>query len=389
MTFDFETPIDRRGSGSYKWDSVEGEGALPMWVADMDFKTAPAVITALSQRVDHGVFGYTHVPDAYYAAVTSWFARRYQFKIEKEWMLYTSGVVPAISAVIRSLTEEGDQVLVQTPVYNCFFSSIRNMGCEAVDNPLINLNGYYQIDFDDLESKLANPRLKVMLLCNPHNPVGRSWTRDELMQIGRLCLQYGVTVVSDEIHCDLVFPGVEHIAFASLSTDFLETSVTCLAPTKSFNMAGLQIANIVVKNTELREKIDKSLNVHEVCDVNPFGVIASMAAYNEGEAWLNGLRRYLHTNYLTIENYLADDLPQLKLTSQEATYLAWLDIRALGVRSDRLTKDLAEREALFVNSGTLYGEAGEGYLRLNFACPRSVLMEGLERLSRALQPYIT
>ena len=283
MKYDFDEVISRRHTNSYKWDSAADSDVLPMWVADMDFRTAPAIIDALEQRVRHGIFGYTRVPDEYYDAVIDWFDRKHQWQIERDWMIYTSGVVPAISAVIKALTVPGDKVLVQTPVYNCFFSSIRNNGCEIVHNPLSWDGTTYSIDFDDLERKVSDPGVKVMLLCNPHNPAGRVWTREELLHIGEICFRHEVRIVSDEIHCELVMPGHVYTPFASLSEECLAQSVTCISPSKAFNIAGLQIANIVCADEELLHRIDKAINVNEVCDVNPFGVLATIAAYNEGE----------------------------------------------------------------------------------------------------------
>ncbi|WP_303644611.1 MalY/PatB family protein, partial [Bacteroides caecimuris] len=271
MKYNFDEIIPRRGTNSYKWDSAGDADILPMWVADMDFRTAPPVVEALRKRVEHGIFGYVRVPDAYYAAVTNWFARRHDWQIEKEWIIYTTGVVPALSAVIKALTAPGDKVMVQTPVYNCFFSSIRNNGCGMIANPLIYRNGTYQIDFADLEQKAAAPNVKVLLLCNPHNPAGRVWTKQELTRIGDICIRNNVWVIADEIHCELVFPGHTYIPFASISHEFLMHSVTCTSPSKAFNLAGLQIANIISADTDMRMKIDKAINVNEVCDVNPFG----------------------------------------------------------------------------------------------------------------------
>lgn len=270
MRYDFDEPVERRRTNSYKWDS-EPEGVLPMWVADMDFRTAPCITGALQRRVAHGIFGYTRVPDEYYDAVIGWFGRRHGWELRREWMIYTSGVVPAVSAVIKALTVPGDKVLVQTPVYNCFFSSVRNNGCEVVSSPLLQTGDTYRIDFDDLERKAADGRVRILLLCNPHNPAGRVWTREELARIGEICLRRGVTVVSDEIHCELVFPGHVYTPFAALSDEFRQHSVTCVSPSKAFNIAGLQIANIVCADEEMRRKIDKAININEVCDVNPFG----------------------------------------------------------------------------------------------------------------------
>lgn len=378
MKYDFDKTIDRRATNSYKWDSAP-EGVLPMWVADMDFRTAPAIIDALQKRVAHGIFGYTRVPDAYYDAVTSWFSRRHGWDIDREWIIYTSGVVPAVSAVIKALTVPGDKVIVQTPVYNCFFSSIRNNGCEIVSNPLRRTADTYEMDFDALERCAADPRAKVMLLCNPHNPAGRVWTPDELTRLGNICLRNGVTVVADEIHCELVYQGFKYMPFASLSDAFLHRSVTCLSPSKAFNIAGLQIANIVAFDNDLRSRIDKAININEVCDVNPFGVAATIAAYNEGEEWLNQLVDYLHGNYEAMAEFCRRELPEFPITRLEGTYLVWMDCSSLGMPSDALEHALLDDARLWLNAGTMYGAEGEGYMRWNIACPRSVMLDGLNR----------
>lgn len=378
MKYDFDKTIDRRATNSYKWDSAP-EGVLPMWVADMDFRTASAIIDALQKRVAHGIFGYTRVPDAYYDAVTSWFSRRHGWNIDREWIIYTSGVVPAVSAVIKALTVPGDKVIVQTPVYNCFFSSIRNNGCEIVSNPLRRTADTYEMDFDALERCAADPRAKVMLLCNPHNPAGRVWTPDELTRLGNICLRNGVTVVADEIHCELVYQGFKYTPFASLSDAFLHRSVTCVSPSKAFNIAGLQIANIVAFDNDLRSRIDKAININEVCDVNPFGVAATIAAYNEGEEWLNQLVDYLHGNYEAMVEFCRRELPEFPITRLEGTYLVWMDCSSLGMPSDALEHALLDDARLWLNAGTMYGAEGEGYMRWNIACPRSVMLDGLNR----------
>lgn len=378
MKYDFDKTTDRRATNSYKWDSAP-EGVLPMWVADMDFRTAPAIIDALQKRVAHGIFGYTRVPDAYYDAVTSWFSRRHGWDIDREWIIYTSGVVPAVSAVIKALTMPGDKVIVQTPVYNCFFSSIRNNGCEIVSNPLRRTADTYEMDFDALERCAADPRAKVMLLCNPHNPAGRVWTPDELTRLGNICLRNGVTVVADEIHCELVYQGFKYTPFASLSDAFLHRSVTCVSPSKAFNIAGLQIANIVTFDADLRRRIDKAININEVCDVNPFGVAATIAAYNEGEEWLNQLVDYLHGNYEAMAEFCRRELPKFPIARLEGTYLVWMDCSSLGMPSDALEHALLDNACLWLNAGTMYGAEGEGYMRWNIACPRSVMLDGLNR----------
>lgn len=385
MKYDFDEIEIRRDTNSYKWDSTDNEAILPMWVADMDFRTAPAVVDALMKRVEHGIFGYVKVPAAYYDSIRNWFHRRHGWTVEKDWILFTTGVVPALSAVIKALTHPGDKVLVQTPVYNCFFSSIRNDGCEMVANPLVYQDGTYSIDFDDLEKKASDPQVKLLLLCNPHNPAGRVWTREELTRIGEICLRNEVFVVADEIHCELVYPGHTYIPFASLSEEFLYNSVTCTSPSKAFNLAGLQVANIFAANPDIRKKIDKALNVNEVCEINPFAVEALMAAYNEGEEWLEELKAYLLDNYNYLKAYFKENLPQFPVLPLEGTYLVWIDCTTLKQSSKEIATLLLEKEHLWVNEGTMYGEAGEGFIRINIACPRALLIDGLGRLKRALK----
>lgn len=379
MKYNFDEIVPRRHTCSYKWDSLPDDRLLPLWVADMDFRTAPAVVKALEKRVCHGIFGYTYVPEAYYEAVVNWFARRHGWRIEKEWIMYTSGVVPALSAIIKALTEPGDGVVVQTPVYNCFFSSIRNNGCRMVANLLKYENQTYHIDFDDLERKTADPSVKLMLLCNPHNPAGRVWTREELLRVGDICWRNQVKVVADEIHCELVFPGHTYTPFASLGEEYLQNSITCLSPSKAFNLAGLQIANIVSCDEEVRKKIDRAININEVCDVNPFGVTATIAAYNEGEDWLVQLLDYLKVNYDYLCRFFHTYLPQISVTELEGTYLVWTDCRTLPFPSDTLQSRLRMETGLWLNSGTMYGEEGEGFLRWNIACPHTMLQDALIR----------
>jgi len=382
----FDKPIIRRGTNCYKWDTVEEDGVIPMWVADMDFRVADPIIMALQERVNHGVFGYTKVPEAYYDSIINWFARRHAFRISREWIQYTTGVVPAVSVVIKALTHPGDKVLLQTPVYNCFFSSIKNNGCETAESLLVqDADGDWHVDFSDFERKCSDEKVKIFLLCNPHNPVGRVWTKAELEQMNDICQRHGVIVLSDEIHCELVMPGYRYTPFAAISEATLANSITCSSPSKSFNIAGLQIANIVTSNPEWREKIDRAININEVCDVNPFGPVALMAAYNESEAWLDQLNLYIHANYKALCTHFEQRLPDLKITRLEGTYLAWIDIRPTRQSSDSLTERLLKEGRVQVNSGTLYGEkAGEGFIRLNLACPRSQLTEALERITPIL-----
>lgn len=382
MNYDFDTVIPRRGTNSYKWDSDADPDILPMWVADMDFRTAPPITEALEKRARHGIFGYTKVPDAYYDAIKGWFGRRHGFRIEREWILFTTGVVPALSAVIKALTDPGDKVIVQAPVYNCFFSSIRNNGCAAVSNDLLYRDGRYTIDFDGLETLAADPAAKLLLLCSPHNPVGRVWKRGELERIGRICFRRHVTVISDEIHCDLVYPGHTHIPFASLGEEFRQNSVTCTAPSKTFNLAGIQVANIIAPDSAIRQKIDRALNVNEVCEINCFAADALIAAYNEGEDWLEQLKGYLWQNYTYLIRFFAANFPQFPVLPLEATYLALVDCNALGMDSSQIARRLLENGKLRVNEGVLYGPGGEGFIRFNIACPRELLADGLDRFKK-------
>ncbi|MBL1049903.1 MAG: pyridoxal phosphate-dependent aminotransferase [Escherichia coli] len=387
MEYDFSRPTDRRGTDSYKWDSAPEADIIPLWVADMDFETFPAITEALQRRVAHGIFGYTRVPEAYYEAVCNWFGKHHGWHINREDIIYTSGVVPAVSAVIKALTLPGDQVIVQGPVYNCFFSSIRNNGCETVSNSLIYNKEElrYEIDFDDLERKLAHERARLMLLCNPHNPGGRVWTRDELTRVAELCHKYGVRVVSDEIHCELTLYDNEYVPFGSLPDELSHGSITCCSPSKAFNTAGLQIANIVCRDAEVRNRIDRAININEVCDVNPFGVIALQAAYSdEGYEWLTQLRAYISSNYDLLRERFARELPKCKVMRMEGTYLAWIDCSELHISSDEIEEMLMHENKVWVNAGSMYGTEGAAFIRINMACTSELLNEGITRIVNGL-----
>lgn len=387
MEYDFSRPTDRRGTDSYKWDSAPEADIIPLWVADMDFETFPAITEALQRRVAHGIFGYTRVPEAYYEAVCRWFKKRHGWHINREDIIYTSGVVPAVSAVIKALTLPGDQVIVQGPVYNCFFSSIRNNGCETVSNSLIYNKEElrYEIDFDDLERKLKHERARLMLLCNPHNPGGRVWTRDELTRVAELCRKYGVRVVSDEIHCELTLYDNEYVPFGSLPDELSRGSITCCSPSKAFNTAGLQIANIVCRDAEVRNRIDRAININEVCDVNPFGVIALQAAYSdEGYEWLTQLRKYISANYDLLLERFARELPKCKVMRMEGTYLAWIDCSELHIPSDEIEEMLMHENKVWVNAGSMYGAEGAAFIRINMACTSELLNEGITRIVNGL-----
>lgn len=380
--FDFDQIIARRGTNSYKWDLAKDDEVLPFWVADMDFVTAPAITQALKKRAIHGIFGYTKVPQEYYEAIINWFAIRHNWDLQKEWIVCTSGVVPALSAIIKALCKAGDGVLVQTPVYNCFFSSIKNNDCEVVENKLIYTNNTYKIDFEDLKTKASNPKVKLLILCNPHNPAGRVWTYEELSQICDICIQNNVTIVSDEIHCELIMPGYKYTPLASISDEILNQCVVCNSISKAFNTAGLQNANIICANAQIREKIVRAININEICDVNPFGVDALMAAYNESYEWLCELNAYIYQNYLFMKDFCQSKLPNFQIGNLEGTYLVWMNCLASQMSSNELGKALVNEAKIWLNSGTMYGSCGEGFMRWNIACPRSRLEEGLKRFEK-------
>ena len=380
MVYDFDTPVDRRGSGSYKWDSCPD--VLPMWVADMDFPAAPFIREALLRRVEHGVFGYTAVPESYYGAVIDWYRRRRGWEIDRSWIQYTSGVVPALSVVVKAFCKPGDKVLILNPAYNCFYSSIRNNGCVVEESRLVRRGDSFIIDFEDFEERCADPEVKMFIACNPHNPSGRVWTPDELARMGVICRQHDVLVVSDEIHSEIEMPGHRYTPFASITRACQDCCITLCSPSKSFNTAGLQIANIICDNPEWRAKIDRAINDNEVCDVNPFGPVALEAAYTpEGEEWLRQLNAYIWQNYQLLRRTFAARLPELRVMELEGTYLAWVDCRALtsrGTSTAEAEAFLKENEKVWINGGAMYGDPD--YMRINLACPRARLEEGLERI---------
>lgn len=384
MKYNFDEIVTRKDTGSIKWDEGPFGEVLPMWIADMDFKSAPEILAALDKRIAHGVFGYTAIPDAFYDAITAWWKRRFGFAPEKEWLVPVSGVIPALSAAIQALSKNGDKVIIQTPVYNHFFSSIENSGRIMIENNLLYNGGTYTIDFEDLAQKAADPKAKLLIISNPHNPVGRVWTKRELQALGDICLQHNVVVISDEIHADLVFEGHFHIPFASLGEKYSRNSVTLSSPTKSFNLAGLQVGYFFTENEQFRKSIQSSFTLMGIELLNIFGITALITAYNESEEWLDALKEYLYDNYLFLTEFIALHLPHIKVTPLEATYLVWLDCTAFGKTADVLSDGLLENQKLWVNSGTMYGSSGEGFLRINIATPRSLLKIGIEKLLKGL-----
>lgn len=385
MKYDFDEIINRRNTNSFKWDSSIEKDILPMWVADMDFKTADPIIKALDTRVHHGIFGYAAIPDPYYEAEVRWWDKRHNFKIKKEWIEISTGVIPSLSAVVQAFTELGDKVLIQSPVYNYFNTSITNNRCNIVLNELKYNGEYYEIDFDDFEKKASDEKVKIFILCNPHNPGGRVWNKNELERLGEICLKHNILVLVDEIHRDLVYKENKYIPFASVKEKFLMNSITCTAPSKTFNLAGLKISNIIVANEEYRKKVNRSLNVNEVAEPNVFGIEALIAAYNEGEDWLDQLLDYLQGNRDYLISFINKKIPKLKVMIPEATYLVWIDCKSLDISSKELSKKLIEEGHLRINYGSAYGEAGERFIRINIACSRALLIEGLERLEKVVK----
>ena len=389
MKYNFDEIVTRRGTGCVKWDEMPSDDVIPLWVADMDFKAAPAIQEAIRKRAEHGVFAYTLVEEPYYEAVISWFQRRHQWTIQREEILYTTGVVPGMSVAIKALTMPGEKVLILSPDYNCFFSSIRNNGCEVLESvlELSSRSGGtrgWVVNWQDFESKCADEKTTVFLLCNPHNPTGRVWTKEELARMNDICMKYGVKVVSDEIHCELVMPGHTFQPFAAVNEACRQNSVILNSPSKSFNTAGLQTANIICAQPEWRRRLDRAININEVCDLNAFGPVALMAAYNESEDWIDELNQYLWGNYQALCQYAEEHLPEWKVRPMEGTYLPWVDITATGLSSQAYADQLLKEAKVWVNPGTMYGaQSGEGYIRLNIACPRALLMEALERIHNA------
>ena len=384
-TYDFDELIERRGTGCVKWDEAPAD-VIPMWVADMDFKVAPAIQKAIQKRAEHGVFAYTLVEEDYYEAVISWFHRRHHWDIKREDILYTTGVVPAMSCAIKALTMPGEKVIMLSPDYNCFFSSIHNNGCEVVESvlrprPNIEEQGY-EVDWEDFERQCADEKTTVFLLCNPHNPTGRVWTREELKQMADICHKHHVQIVSDEIHGELIMPGYQFCPMAVVDPD----AIILNSPSKSFNIAGLQTANIICTQPELRRRINRAININEVCDLNPFGPVALKAAYNESEDWIDELNQYIGENYQTLRKFFADELPQCKVCKMEGTYLAWVDVSALHEPVEQLCDRILTEGKVWINPGTMYGqESGKGFIRINIACPKSRMMEGLQRIKATIQ----
>ncbi|MBS7131538.1 MULTISPECIES: MalY/PatB family protein [Clostridium] len=385
MQYNFSKLTNRFNTNSLKWDVNNNE--LPMWVADMDFETAPEIREAIRKKVDFGIYGYTIIPDEYYLSISNWWERRHNFKIEKEWILFCTGVVPAISSIVRKMTREGDNVLVQAPVYNIFYNSIVNNNRKVLSSDLCFDGKEYSIDYEDLERKLSDPATTLMILCNPHNPIGKVWSKETLKKIGELCIKYNVLVVSDEIHCDLTY-GNSYTPFASISPEIAQNSITCIAPTKTFNLAGVQSSNIIVPNDEIRRMVNRGINTDEVAEPNAFAIEATIAAFTKGEPWLNELIEYLAENKRVVQKFIHNELPSLNLIHSDATYLLWIDCSSITKDSLEFCKFIRKETGLYVSSGHVYGSNGGHFIRMNIACQRERVEDGLSRLKVGVDKYI-
>ena len=389
MKYNFDEAVERRGTGCLKYDFAKERGkkedVLPLWVADMDFKTAPAVTERLQKVVEHGIYGYSDSKEDYFAAVSGWYHDHFDWDVKPEWLVKTPGVVFALAAAVRAYTEKGDTVLIQQPVYYPFRNTILSNDRECVNSPLVLEDGRYRMDLDDMERKIREHDVKLFILCSPHNPVGRVWTKDELAAAGRLCEKYDVIVVSDEIHSDFTYGGLTHTVFPSISPQLAERTILCTAPSKTFNLAGLQVSNIFVPDQKLRRAMRRAIDQTGYGNLNMMGLAACQAAYEEGEDWLQDLKRYLTDNLAYLRQRIKEDLPGIRLIEPEGTYLVWLDLRQLDLSEEEQRKLIVDDARLWLDTGTMFGAEGAGFERINIACPRSTLKEAMDRLARALQ----
>ncbi|MEN5406126.1 MalY/PatB family protein [Aliarcobacter butzleri] len=383
MKYNFDEIINRNNTNSSKWDTTQ-KGVIPMWVADMDFKVANPIIDSITNRAQHGIFGYTMIPKEFYDAEILWWEKRHNFKIKQEWIEPTVGVIPSLSAVVQAFCEQGDKVIIQSPVYNYFNSSITNNKCEIVTNNLIYNDGKYTIDFKDFEEKIKDEKVKLFILCNPHNPVGRVWTKEELIIMGNLCIKYNVIILSDEIHRDLVYSDFKYTPIASISDEILAQSITCTAPSKTFNLAGLKTSNIIVANEKYKEKINRSLNINESIEPNVFGIEALISAYTQSQDWLDELLIYLEKNRDFAVEFINKNIPQLKVIKPEATYLLWIDCSKLNIDSQTLVDKISNFGKVRLASGITYGKNADNFIRINIACPLEILEEGLKRVQKTI-----
>lgn len=382
MKYDFNSVTDRRNTNSLKWNVNKNE--LPMWVADMDFKTAPEIIKAMEERVSHGIFGYSDITDEWYDAYINWWKNRHDIEYRKEDIIFSTGVIPTISSCVRKLTTPAENVLVMTPVYNIFYNCILNNGRNVLESSLIYESGEYKIDWYDLEVKLKDPQTTLMLLCNPHNPIGKIWDRKTLKKIGQLAYENGVIVLSDEIHCDITDPKENYTPFASCSDICAYNSIICISPTKAFNLAGLQTSAVVVRNSKLRHKVWRGINTDECGEPNAFAIQAAIAAFNYGGEWLDSLREYIFNNKQIVQNFIIENISKIKLIHSNATYLLWLDCSKITNNSKQLAEHIRKSTGLYLSDGMQYSN-GEKFIRMNIACPKDTLYDGLERLKTSIE----
>ncbi|MEC0088920.1 MalY/PatB family protein [Paenibacillus macquariensis] len=393
MKYNFDTTIARENTNSTKWDPAifkkmrgfDGDSILPMWIADMDFRAPEVILDALKTRVDHGIFGYSSPLEDYYAALSWWQKSRHDWEIKEEWVTITPGIVPALNFIIRALSNEGDQVIIQEPVYSPFRSTVENNNRVVANNPLLLVNGNYEMNYDQLERLASNPLTKLLILCSPHNPMGMVWSSEQLRRLGKICNANDVIVISDEIHNDLIMSGHKHMTYALLGEEFANNAVICTAPSKTFNIAGLQTSNIIIPNPDIKEKIDLEIEKSSLTEQNLFGIVATTAAYSEkGAEWLDQLLTYLESNADFIDQFVKERMPNVKFIKPQATYLAWLDFKETAIYED-LDKKILEEAKVWLNNGAMFGLGGEGYMRINFACPRSILAEALERIAKLFE----
>lgn len=387
MKYNFNEVINRKDTNSVKWDSLSNvfntSKVIPLWVADMDFPCAVEIIEAIKSRSNHGILGYNILPDSYYSAIINWVKKRFNWNIKKQWITHSPGIVPALNLCVLTYTKPGDKILVQSPVYFPFFAVIENNQRQLINSELKLINGKYFMDFDDLEIKFK-AGVKMMILCNPQNPVGRVWSHEELIKLSELCVKYNVLIISDEIHCDLVHSGYKHTPIASLSNDISKLTVTCMAPSKTFNIAGLSTATIIIPNEDLLSKYNKTIENLGLGLGNTFGIVALEAAYNYGEPWLQQVLAYIEENFKFLDEYLKTYIPQIKLVKPEGTFLAWLDFRELNMTNNELKDFIIFTAGVGLNNGSDFGKSGEGFQRMNIACSRKTLEEALKNLQNAV-----
>ncbi len=388
MKYNFDEIIDRSNTNSVKWnfnkELLGYEDVIPMWIADMDFKTVPEVTEQIIKRANHGIYGYSERMDSYFDSVINWMKKRHNLDVKREWICSTPGIVPGLNFMIKAFTKPGDKIIVQSPVYYPFYNAIKNSKCEIICNGLKFEDEKYSMDFEDLEEKIKDPKVKIMILCNPHNPIGRVWTKEELIKLGEICISNGVVVISDEIHSDLVYKDFKHTSFASISESFRDNSITCTAPSKTFNLAGLQVSNLIISNKDLRDKFQDFVEKLGLKRMNLFGIIACEAAYNYGEQWLDELIEYLDENKKFVQNFINERIPKLKVIEAEGTYLLWVDCRALKMNGEQLKNFMLTKAGVAFDEGFIFGSAGEGFERINIACPRNILKKALERIEKAV-----